>query len=246
MIDQGALAVERVRLVEDMDVVKRTVETDRLRSALLTSISHDLKTPLAAVLGSASTLRDLADKLSDAEKTDLLGTMIDESERLNRFIANLLDMTKLESGAIVPNTARRDVHEVVGTALRRASKILAYHHVELQLATDLPMVDLDAVLFEQDLLSVNPISKADVLEHNVAADRRQRRARLVENRLGGRVEDVTQSVDRDARLVEVLPDLGKPQDWHAGRRRAFRQSPARRGGTGAPRGWPSRAVSDVT
>ena len=62
LIDQGALAIERVHLVEDMDSVKRTVETDRLRSALLTSISHDLKTPLAAVLGAAGTLRDLVGK----------------------------------------------------------------------------------------------------------------------------------------------------------------------------------------
>ena len=123
LIDQGALAIERVHLVEDMDRVKRTVETDRLRSALLTSISHDLKTPLAAVLGSASTLRDLAGKLTEAEKADLLTTIVDESERLNRFIANLLDMTKLESGAVVPNAALYDLGEIVGSALRRANKI---------------------------------------------------------------------------------------------------------------------------
>jgi two-component system sensor histidine kinase KdpD len=103
LIDQSALAIERVRLVEDLDRTKRTAETDRLRSALLTSISHDLKTPLAAILGSAGTLRDLSNALSDGEKAELLTTVIDESERLNRFIANLLDMTKLESGAIVPN-----------------------------------------------------------------------------------------------------------------------------------------------
>ena len=82
LIDQGALAIERVRLVEDMDRVKRTVEAERLRSALLTSISHDLKTPLAAVLGSASTLRGLAGKLTESEKSDLLATIMDESERL--------------------------------------------------------------------------------------------------------------------------------------------------------------------
>jgi two-component system sensor histidine kinase KdpD len=154
LIDQAALAIERVHLVEDMDRVKRTIETDRLRSALLTSISHDLKTPLAAVLGSASALRDLAAKLTEAEKADLLATIIDESERLNRFIANLLDMTKLESGAIVPNAAPYDLGEIVGSALRRANKILAQHQVELELATALPMVTLDAVLFEQALFNI--------------------------------------------------------------------------------------------
>ena len=80
--------------------------------------------------------------------------MIDESERLNRFIANLLDMTKLESGAIVPNTARHDLSEIVGSALRRAGKILIHHKVSLELAADLPMLELDAVLFEQVLFNL--------------------------------------------------------------------------------------------
>ena len=154
LMDQGALAIERVRLVEDVEQVKRTVETDRLRSALLTSISHDLKTPLAAVLGSASTLRDFSGALSDAEKADLLATIIDESERLNRFIANLLDMTKLESGAVVPNTSLHDLAEIIGSALQRVSKILAQHRVEVELAANLPMLELDPVLFEQALFNL--------------------------------------------------------------------------------------------
>ena len=154
LVDQGALAIERVLLVEDMDRVKRTVEQDRLRGALLTSISHDLKTPLASVLGAASTMRDLDSGLTDVQKRDLLATVIDESERLNRFIANLLDMTKLESGAIVPNTALHDVSEIVGSVLRRGSKILAHHKVSLELAADLPMLELDAVLFEQVLFNL--------------------------------------------------------------------------------------------
>jgi two-component system sensor histidine kinase KdpD len=154
LIDQAALAIERVYLVEDVDRAKRTIETDRLRSALLTSISHDLKTPLAAVLAAAGTLRDLSSALSEAQKADLLATIIDESERLNRFIANLLDMTKLESGAIVPNTAPHDLDEIVGSALRRAGRILARHRVELELASELPMLEVDAVLFEQVLFNL--------------------------------------------------------------------------------------------
>jgi len=152
--DQAALAIERVRLVEDMDRAKLTIETDRLRSALLTSISHDLKTPLASVFGAAGTLRDFSHALSDAEKADLLATIIDESDRLNRFIANLLDMTRLESGAVVPNTALHDLGEIVGSALQRASKILANHRVEMSLAADLPMLNVDAVLFEQALFNL--------------------------------------------------------------------------------------------
>jgi two-component system sensor histidine kinase KdpD len=154
LCDQGALAIERVKLVEDMDRVERAAETERLRSALLTSISHDLKTPLAAVLGAAGTLRSYSENLSAGEKADLLATIIDESERLNRFIANLLDMTKLESGAITPNVALHDISEIVGSALVRTGRILSRHHVELELAPDLPMLELDPVLFEQALFNL--------------------------------------------------------------------------------------------
>jgi two-component system, OmpR family, sensor histidine kinase KdpD len=152
--DQGALAIERVHLVEDIESVRRVAETDRLRSALLTSISHDLKTPLASVLGAAGALRDLSKSFDDDAKAELLTTIIDESERLNRFIANLLDMTKLESGAVVPNAALHDIGEIVGSALERASKILAKHRVEMEISPDLPMVSVDAVLFEQVLFNL--------------------------------------------------------------------------------------------
>ena len=154
LVDQSALAIERVQLVEDMDRAQRNIESDRLRAALLTSISHDLKTPLASVLGAASTLRDLSPKLGEAERADLLATVIEESERLNRFIANLLDMTKLESGAVVPNAVLLDPGEIVGSALRRAGKILGSHRVVLDLAPHLPMLKLDAVLFEQVLFNL--------------------------------------------------------------------------------------------
>jgi two-component system sensor histidine kinase KdpD len=154
LADQAALAIERVYLVEDLDRARLAVETDRLRSALLTSISHDLKTPLASILGSAGTLRDYAPALDDESKTELLATIVDEAERLNRFIANLLDMTRLESGAVVPNAALHDISEIVGTALRRAGKILSQHKVEVELAANLPMLKLDAVLFEQALFNL--------------------------------------------------------------------------------------------
>jgi two-component system sensor histidine kinase KdpD len=154
LIDQAALAIERVHLVADVDRAERMVEADRLRAALLTSISHDLKTPLSAILGAAGTIRDLSSALDDHAKAELIGTIIEESERLNRFIANLLDMTKLESGAIVPNTALHDLGEVVGTALERASKILAQHRIEVELAADLPLLEIDAVLFEQVLFNL--------------------------------------------------------------------------------------------
>ena len=154
LMDQAALAIERVSLVDDLDQAKRRVEADRLRSALLTSISHDLRTPLAAIIGAAQMLKSFPSELTDQSKTELLATLLEESERLNRFIANLLDMTKLESGFIKPNTGRHDISEIVGSVLERASKILARHNVEVETAADLPMLDLDPVLFEQALFNL--------------------------------------------------------------------------------------------
>lgn len=154
LVDQAAQAAERIRLVEDVDRARLAAESERLRSALLTSISHDLKTPLAAIIGAAGTLKGYSADLDEGVKGDLLATVQDEAERLNRFIANLLDMTRLESGAIAPNIALNDLSDVLGAALHRARKILSNDRVELQLADKLPMVAIDPVLFEQALFNL--------------------------------------------------------------------------------------------
>ncbi|WFR98566.1 sensor histidine kinase [Rhizobium tumorigenes] len=149
LADQAALAIERIQLVGDVDRAKLAVEADRLRSALLTSISHDLKTPLAAILGAAGTLRDYLDSMTAEDRADLLSTIVDESERLNRFIANLLDMTRIGSGAMEPNSALYFIEDIAGSALRRSAKILVHHQTQVQIAADLPMVRVDPVLLEQ-------------------------------------------------------------------------------------------------
>jgi two-component system sensor histidine kinase KdpD len=152
--DQAALAIERLNLSEDIEKARLTAETERLRSALLTSISHDLKTPLASVLGSASTLKSHRSALDAESQDELIGTIYEEAERLNRFIANLLDMTKLESGAIEAKLEWIDLGDVVGSALRRAGPMLERHTVRLDLEPDLPMLKLDPVLFEQSLFNL--------------------------------------------------------------------------------------------
>jgi two-component system, OmpR family, sensor histidine kinase KdpD len=154
LIDQAALAIERVHLVEEADRVKRSIETDKLRAAILTSLSHDLRTPLSSIMGAAGALRDLSDALSKDDKTDLLDTIVEEAERLNRFIANLLHMTKLEAGAVTPDTAPHVVSELIATTLTRAAKIIDNHKVELDLAADLPMVNVDGILFEQAMFNL--------------------------------------------------------------------------------------------
>ena len=129
-------------------------ETERLRAALLTSISHDLRTPLASIIGAVSSLRGFAEIYDAEQREELLATLQDEAERLNRFVGNLLDMTRLESGAIDLKLELFDIGEIVGPALRRAGSVLARHDVELDLAADLPMLRIDAVLFEQVLFNL--------------------------------------------------------------------------------------------
>ncbi len=152
--DQAAVAIERVNLAEDLDRSRLLAETERLRGALLTSISHDLRTPLASILGAASGLDSYGTLLDEAGRRELLATIRDEAERLNRFVANLLDMTRLESGAVAPRRESADLGEVAGSALARAAKVLEGHRAVLQVEAGLPQVALDVVLFEQVLFNL--------------------------------------------------------------------------------------------
>jgi two-component system sensor histidine kinase KdpD len=154
LADQAALAIERINLAEDLDRATIVAETERLRSALLTSLSHDLRTPLASILGSATSLHTYGGQLDEGTLKELTGTIREEAERLNRFIANLLDMTRLESGAVAPRPSPVDLAELAGSALERAATILAGHRVELDITADLPMLNLDPVLFEQVLFNL--------------------------------------------------------------------------------------------
>ncbi|HVC62745.1 MAG TPA: sensor histidine kinase KdpD [Acetobacteraceae bacterium] len=151
LADQAALAIERVNLVEAVDRARLAVETDRLRSALLTSISHDLRTPLASILGSATSLSGALDA---ATRDALARNIQDEAERLNRFIGNLLDMTRLESGPLPTRTSLTELSDVVSSALQRAAKVLAGHAVQMRLESSLPLLELDDVLLEQALFNL--------------------------------------------------------------------------------------------
>jgi two-component system, OmpR family, sensor histidine kinase KdpD len=154
LTDQAALAVEREHLARDLHLARLQVETDRLRNALLTSISHDLRTPLASIIGSASSLSSSAVQLDQSARESLVATILEEAERLNRFINNLLDMTRLESGALRPRDSLVVLSDVIGAALQRAAKVLAEHRMTVELADGLPMLRLDMVLFEQVLFNL--------------------------------------------------------------------------------------------
>jgi two-component system sensor histidine kinase KdpD len=154
LLAQAAIAIERICLGEERDEARLAAEGERLRSALLTSLSHDLKTPLASITGAVTALRQYGALYDAAARDELAGTIQDEAERLGRFVANLLDMTRLEAGGVVLDRQPVDVGEVVGTALQRTTSVLAEHRVAVDFNSGLPLLDLDVVLFEQVLVNL--------------------------------------------------------------------------------------------
>ena len=150
--NQIASAIERTELASEAQWAQLQMETEQMRSSLLSSVSHDLRTPLAVVTGAASTM--LEDAVSDATRRELTETILQEAQRLNRLVRNLLDMTRLEAGALRVNKEWQPLEEVVGSALNRLEDALSGRRVETELAPDLPLVPLDAVLIEQVLVNL--------------------------------------------------------------------------------------------
>ena len=151
---QTALAVERGMLGEEAAQAQLRIEAERLRNSLLSSVSHDLRTPLATITGAASGLLEGADRLEPAARRELLEAIHEEADRLNRLVGNLLDMTRLESGAIQVRKEWHSLEELVGTALARLGRRLGDHPVTTRLPPDLPLVPLDGVLVEQVLINL--------------------------------------------------------------------------------------------
>ncbi len=154
LADQAAIAIERVVLAADIDRALILAETDKLRSALLSSLSHDLRTPLASILGAASSLQRYADCYGADERRQLAATIQSEAERLNRFVNNLFDMTRIESGALRPKRDVVDLADVVGSACARLVRVLADHHIRTDIPADLPMIIGDGLLIEQVVVNL--------------------------------------------------------------------------------------------
>jgi two-component system sensor histidine kinase KdpD len=154
LADQASIAIERIIFAAEIDQARLLQESERLRSALLTSISHDLRTPLASVLGALTSLRSFDDRYDPQTRRDLLDTAQEEAERLNRFVGNLLDMTKLEAGAIEIRRDPLDLADIIGSAVRHARTVIEPRHVAIDMPPDLPMPALDFVLFEQALFNL--------------------------------------------------------------------------------------------
>lgn len=151
--DQVAVAIERSRLMADMEQARLVAERERLQAILLSSISHDLRTPLASIIGAASALE--SDNTLDIEgRTELFATIREEAERLNRFVENLLDTMRIESGALRLNREWIEVADVVGTAIARLAGPLADHTLNVEIDDGLPLLHLDFVLIEQVLVNL--------------------------------------------------------------------------------------------
>lgn len=145
-------AEEARRLAEDAHRAQREVESEQLRSALLSSVSHDLRTPLAVVTGAASTL--LERELTAPVRRELTETILEEADRLNRLVQNLLDMTRLEAGSVRVRREWHSIEEIVGTALGRVETMLAGRPVVTALPSEGALVAIDALLVEQVLVNL--------------------------------------------------------------------------------------------
>ncbi|MCP5199763.1 MAG: DUF4118 domain-containing protein [Gammaproteobacteria bacterium] len=151
---QAAVVLERIRLAAALDEARIETETERLRGALLSSVSHDLRTPLASIIGATTSLRELGPALSTSAREDLLDMVVSEAERLNRYIQNLLDMTRLGQGALSLKRDWTDVDDIVASALARLGGVLRGVDVALDLASGLPLLRIHGALVEQALVNV--------------------------------------------------------------------------------------------
>jgi len=151
---QIALVLERATLAEEAQHAQVQIETERLRSALLSAVSHDLRTPLASIAGAASSLLEESMSLDAPTRRELCLTIYEEAHRLNRLVNNLLDMTRLESGVIQVHKEWQPLEEVVGSALTRLDAQLGDYPLTIHLPADLPLVPLDSGLIEQVLINL--------------------------------------------------------------------------------------------
>ena len=206
-----ALAIERDQSVLEAQQAQVQVQTEQLRNSLLSSVSHDLRTPLAAIYGSAASLLDCGDGLSESSRRELLQSVAEESQRLSRLVDNLLEMTRLESGALALNRQWQVLEEIVGSALSRVRGMLGDRSVQTQIASDFPLVKLDGVLFEQVLINllenaVRYTPAGSRIEISATASRRQVEIHVADNGPGLPVGQEARVFEKFFRGNSAAPD----------------------------------------
>jgi two-component system sensor histidine kinase KdpD len=151
---QTAMALERVQLAQQAEQAKILATQENLERALLNSISHDLRSPLATITGILTSLKSGESKLDAPAARELLATACGEADRLNRFVGNLLEMSRLEAGVVKPRLEPCDVQDLIGCALAQCEKRMAGHRVRVSLAPGLPLVQLDMAMMTQVLVNL--------------------------------------------------------------------------------------------
>lgn len=149
---QIASALERTKLADQAHTAQLRIEAEQLRNSLLSSVSHDLRTPLAVITGAASALHDA--RLTPKTRTELTETIVSEAERLNRLVRNLLDMTRLEAGAVQVKKEWQPIEEAVGAALERVESVVGERPIVTAVAENLPLVPFDSILLQQVLVNL--------------------------------------------------------------------------------------------
>ena len=151
---QVALAIERENLSRQAQVARFQIEAEQMRNALLSSVSHDLRTPLTVIAGSASSLLEGEKNLDAVTKHELTQGIYEEAKRLDRLVHNLLEMSRLQSGEVKINMEWYVLEEVIGCALAQLDSQLQDHPVSISLPTDLPLVQIDALLMERVVINL--------------------------------------------------------------------------------------------
>jgi two-component system sensor histidine kinase KdpD len=154
LAEPAAAALERAALSERGDAAKLEAEAERLRTSLLSSLSHDLRTPLSTIEGAASTLLQQESTLSSEVKQDMAQTIVEEVHRMSRLVSNLLDMIRVETGALAVHKEWQPLEEALGVALLRLDEALVHHPVAVHLPATLPLVPIDELLIEQVFINL--------------------------------------------------------------------------------------------
>lgn len=154
LCDQAAVALDRTLLASDLEQAHLTMETEQLRSTLLSSLSHDLRTPLASVIGSTSSLLEYGDTFSEKDRLELLQTTMDEACRLDRYIQNLLDMTRLGQGTLKLERNWVDLNDIISSAIHRMGKSKATVQLLIDIPVDIPLLWVHGALIEQALVNL--------------------------------------------------------------------------------------------
>jgi two-component system sensor histidine kinase KdpD len=154
LIKLALAALERTQAAARQVAIKAMEDTDRLRTALLSSISHDFRTPLATITASASSLMAYGETFTERTRSDLLSSIQEEAERLSRFVGNVLDMTRLEAGVLKTRAEWTDPLELIENVRDRVEKRAASHEISVTAPAALPAIEVDPVLLEQALVNV--------------------------------------------------------------------------------------------